>query len=48
MLVLRPVEQTDLTQLQQLARGSLVGVTSLPDDSERLRENRRFLCLVCQ
>lgn len=38
MLVLRPVEQTDLPQLQQLARDSLVGVTSLPDDSERLRE----------
>ena len=38
MLVLRPVEQTDLPQLQQLARNSLVGVTSLPDDSERLRE----------
>ncbi|VVM91504.1 arginine N-succinyltransferase [Pseudomonas fluorescens] len=37
MLVLRPVEQTDLPQLQQLARDSLVGVTSLPDDSERLR-----------
>jgi arginine N-succinyltransferase len=38
MLVLRPVELTDLPQLQQLARDSLVGVTSLPDDSERLRE----------
>lgn len=38
MLVLRPVEQTDLPQLQQLARDSLLGVTSLPDDSERLRE----------
>lgn len=37
MLVLRPVEITDLPQLQQLARDSLVGVTSLPDDSERLR-----------
>jgi arginine N-succinyltransferase len=37
MLVLRPVELTDLPQLQQLARDSLVGVTSLPDDSERLR-----------
>jgi len=37
MLVLRPVEPTDLPQLQQLARDSLVGVTSLPDDSERLR-----------
>ncbi|MCU1761911.1 arginine N-succinyltransferase [Pseudomonas sp. 14P_8.1_Bac3] len=38
MLVLRPVELTDLPQLQRLARESLVGVTSLPDDSERLRE----------
>jgi arginine N-succinyltransferase len=37
MLVLRPVEITDLPQLHQLARDSLVGVTSLPDDSERLR-----------
>lgn len=38
MLVLRPVELTDLPQLQQLARDSLVGVTSLPDDTECLRE----------
>ncbi|MEO8643734.1 arginine N-succinyltransferase [Pseudomonas sp.] len=38
MLVLRPVELTDLRQLQQLARDSLVGVTSLPDDTECLRE----------
>ncbi|PQP00334.1 MULTISPECIES: arginine N-succinyltransferase [Pseudomonas] len=38
MLVLRPVEIADLPQLQQLARDSLVGVTSLPDDTERLRE----------
>ncbi|MET0846494.1 MAG: arginine N-succinyltransferase [Pseudomonas sp.] len=37
MLVLRPVELTDLPQLQQLARDSLIGVTSLPDDTERLR-----------
>lgn len=44
MLVLRPVEQTDLTQLQQLARDSLVGVTSLPDDSERLREKIAGSC----
>ena len=36
MLVLRPVEPTDLPQLQQLARDSLVGVTSLPDDSDHL------------
>jgi arginine N-succinyltransferase len=38
MLVLRPVVLTDLPQLQRLARESLVGVTSLPDDSERLRD----------
>lgn len=38
MLVLRPVEFTDLDQLQRLARESLVGVTSLPDDAERLRQ----------
>ncbi|MFJ4194049.1 arginine N-succinyltransferase [Pseudomonas sp. NPDC089534] len=44
MLVLRPVEPTDLPQLQQLARDSLVGVTSLPDDSERLRERIASSC----
>ncbi|WP_339450056.1 arginine N-succinyltransferase [Pseudomonas sp. EA_5y_Pfl2_R50] len=44
MLVLRPVEPTDLPQLQQLARDSLVGVTSLPDDSERLREKITRSC----
>lgn len=38
MLVLRPVQLTDLNQLQRLARESLVGVTSLPDDGERLRD----------
>jgi arginine N-succinyltransferase len=38
MLALRPVELTDLPQLQQLARNSLVGVTSLADDAGRLRE----------
>ncbi|MDB6446036.1 MULTISPECIES: arginine N-succinyltransferase [Pseudomonas] len=38
MLALRPVQPSDLPQLQQLARDSLVGVTSLPDDIERLRE----------
>ncbi|VVM90817.1 Arginine N-succinyltransferase subunit alpha [Pseudomonas fluorescens] len=41
MLVLRPVELTDLPQLQRLARESLVGVTSLPDDIGHLR--RRIL-----
>jgi arginine N-succinyltransferase len=44
MLVLRPVEPTDLPQLQQLARDSLVGVTSLPDDSECLREKIAGSC----
>ncbi|CAI8821627.1 Arginine N-succinyltransferase subunit alpha [Pseudomonas sp. IT-347P] len=44
MLVLRPVEQIDLPQLQQLARDSLVGVTSLPDDSDRLREKIAASC----
>ncbi|MFJ2280933.1 arginine N-succinyltransferase [Pseudomonas sp. NPDC087803] len=44
MLVLRPVEPTDLPQLQQLARDSLVGVTSLPDDSERLRDKIAGSC----
>jgi arginine N-succinyltransferase len=38
MLALRPVTLTDLPQLQRLARESLVGVTSLPDDAERLRK----------
>jgi arginine N-succinyltransferase len=38
MLALRPVQLSDLQQLQQLARDSLVGVTSLPDDTECLRE----------
>lgn len=44
MLVLRPVELTDLPQLQRLARESLVGVTSLPDDTERLRERILASC----
>ncbi|MBX9409887.1 arginine N-succinyltransferase [Pseudomonas baetica] len=44
MLALRPVAQTDLPQLQQLARDSLVGVTSLPDDSDRLREKIAGSC----
>jgi arginine N-succinyltransferase len=44
MLVLRPVELTDLPQLQRLARESLVGVTSLPDDSERLRDKILDAC----
>jgi len=44
MLVLRPVEPNDLPQLQQLAHDSLVGVTSLPDDSERLGEKIAASC----
>jgi arginine N-succinyltransferase len=44
MLVLRPVELTDLHQLQQLAHDSLVGVTSLPDDSEHLRAKIAASC----
>ncbi|MBV4484410.1 arginine N-succinyltransferase [Pseudomonas sp. SWRI153] len=44
MLVLRPVEQNDLPQLQRLAHESLIGVTSLPDDSERLREKIAASC----
>ena len=38
MLVLRPVALADLPQLQQLARDSLVGVSSLPDDSDCLQQ----------
>lgn len=41
MLVLRPVDPDDLPQLQRLAQESLIGVTSLPDDTERLQ--RRIL-----
>ena len=38
MLVFRPVDSDDLPQLQRLAQESLVGVTSLPDDTERLQQ----------
>ena len=48
MLVLRPVELADLPRLQKLARESLVGVTSLPDDSERLREKILDSCASFQ
>lgn len=48
MLVLRPVELTDLPQLQQLARNSLVGVTSLADDEGRLREKILDSCTSLQ
>jgi len=44
MLALRPVQPSDLPQLQQLVRDSLVGVTSLPDDTERLREKIHDSC----
>lgn len=38
MLVMRPAQMADLTEVQRLAADSPVGVTSLPDDSGRLRE----------
>lgn len=44
MLALRPVQLSDLPQLQQLARDSLVGVTSLPDDTDRLRQKILASC----
>lgn len=48
MLVLRTVQLTDLPQLQRLARESLVGVTSLPDDSARLRDRILDSCTSLQ
>jgi arginine N-succinyltransferase len=38
MLVMRPVRLADLPRVQQLAVDSPVGVTSLPDNTDRLRE----------
>jgi arginine N-succinyltransferase len=38
MLVMRPAQMADLTEVQRLAADSPVGVTSLPDDRDRLRE----------
>ncbi len=38
MLVMRPAQMSDLAQVQRLAADSPVGVTSLPDDADRLRE----------
>ncbi len=38
MLVMRPVQMSDLAEVQRLAADSPVGVTSLPDDSSRLRD----------
>ncbi len=38
MLVMRPAQLSDLAEIRRLAADSPVGVTSLPDDDERLRE----------
>ena len=38
MLVMRPARMTDLAEVQRLAADSPVGVTSLPDNAERLRD----------
>ncbi len=38
MLVMRPAQISDLAEVQRLAADSPIGVTSLPDDAERLRE----------
>ncbi|AYC32297.1 arginine/ornithine succinyltransferase subunit alpha [Pseudomonas cavernae] len=38
MLVMRPAQMADLQDVQRLAADSPVGVTSLPDDVERLRD----------
>lgn len=38
MLVMRPAQMADLADVQRLAADSPVGVTSLPDDAERLGE----------
>lgn len=42
--IVRPARLTDLNALHSLARQSLVGVTSLPDDRERLEQRLR----VCE
>ncbi|TWI53068.1 arginine succinyltransferase [Pseudomonas duriflava] len=42
MLVMRPARASDLPHVQRLAADSPVGVTSLPDDTERLREKIRL------
>lgn len=39
--IVRPARLTDLNALHRLARQSLVGVTSLPDDRERLEQRLR-------
>jgi arginine N-succinyltransferase len=38
MLVMRPAQMADLAEVQRLAADSPVGVTSLPDDTDRLGE----------
>jgi len=38
MLVMRPAQMADLGEVQRLAADSPIGVTSLPDDIERLRD----------
>ena len=38
MLVMRPAQMADLAEVQRLAADSPVGVTSLPDDAERLSD----------
>ncbi|MGO1273975.1 MAG: arginine N-succinyltransferase, partial [Pseudomonas helleri] len=38
MLVMRPAQMADLSEVQRLAADSPIGVTSLPDDLDRLRD----------
>ena len=38
MLIMRPARMGDLPEVQRLAADSPIGVTSLPDDRERLAE----------
>lgn len=38
MLVMRPAQLSDLAEVQRLATNSPIGVTSLPDDAESLRD----------
>jgi len=38
MLVMRPAQMADLNEVQRLAADSPIGVTSLPDDLDRLRD----------
>ena len=38
MLVMRPAQMADLGEVQRLAADSPIGVTSLPDDLERLSD----------